>query len=278
MKLHRRTVRVDGQDLTAISLRPGTTARFATNRYRESWHVLSDRHGSTLLSRLLWGLSYQRRAGTLLVIDQHNLDPDPFEAEPSDPIVLVPANLTPLRGSTARALRHRLPFTDAPEGTVRWHTAGMDEPLAELRRYEDAKAVSADERTPETTEVLERYRRWRPEPADHGCRIERDGGLIVIAARPELLRRWALWIAIMGDRWYDDGRMDYLELESGPGEVEGLVQIFPDYARRVSTARVARAEILAELDEPRTPEEIRELVNRRSRLVRDGLPRGPEGS
>ena len=46
--------------------------------------------------RLLWGLAYTRRPGTLVVLDLPFLDPNPFDAEPADPVVLVPDDLTGL--------------------------------------------------------------------------------------------------------------------------------------------------------------------------------------
>jgi hypothetical protein len=68
MKLHRHLVRLDGRHYTVITPRPGTGPRFSTNRYHETWHVLSGLRGSQLLAHLLWGLAYQRVPGTLVVI------------------------------------------------------------------------------------------------------------------------------------------------------------------------------------------------------------------
>jgi hypothetical protein len=42
MKLHRHLARRDGRQHTVITPRPGTGPRFSTNRYHETWHVLSD--------------------------------------------------------------------------------------------------------------------------------------------------------------------------------------------------------------------------------------------
>jgi hypothetical protein len=126
LKLHRRVVRLDGRNYTVLALRHGSTCRFSTNYYHETWHILSDRDGAKLLARLLWGLAYQRVPGTLVLIDRPNLDPNPFDAEPADPIALVPADLTRLTPQAARALRARLPLTTPPDGTVRWQTPGYD--------------------------------------------------------------------------------------------------------------------------------------------------------
>ncbi|WP_156056105.1 hypothetical protein [Streptosporangium roseum] len=90
-----------------ITLRPGTRARFSTNFYHRTWHILSDPHGALLLSRLLWGLSFQRRPNTVVIIDRRFIDPNPFDAEQGDPIALVPADLTHLPARIARHLSRR---------------------------------------------------------------------------------------------------------------------------------------------------------------------------
>lgn len=119
-KLHRHSVMLDGRSYTIITLRADVDVRFSTNRFHETWHVLSDEPGAKMLARLLWGLAYQRQPGTLVLIDRAHLDPNPFDAEPADPIVLLPSHLTVLTRQAARALRRRPPTT--PDGTVRWRT------------------------------------------------------------------------------------------------------------------------------------------------------------
>ena len=47
--------------------------------------MLSDRHGARPVARLLSGLSYQARPGTILMIDRPFLAPTPFDADPADP-------------------------------------------------------------------------------------------------------------------------------------------------------------------------------------------------
>jgi hypothetical protein len=130
MKLHRHLVHADGRDYTVITLRPDAYARFSGNYYHGTWHILSDLHGARILARLLWGLAYQRKPGTIALIDHPHLDPSPFSAEPADPIALIPSDLTSLPGQAARELRRQLPLTH-PAGTVRWHTPGLDHALAD---------------------------------------------------------------------------------------------------------------------------------------------------
>ncbi|MDL4820704.1 hypothetical protein [Actinomadura opuntiae] len=238
MKLHRRTVRLGGRDHTVIGLRPGTRVRFSTNRFHETWHVLSDQHGARVLARLLWGLAYQSRPGTLLVIDRPFLVPTPFDADPADPIVLVPAWHTPFTGATARGLARRLPLRRPPDGTVRWRTHGLDGALADPRAWF----------------------RGRP-PAEWPERggVKRVHGLIaLLPARPVEALAWAVqagWLDAANPHGVDH---DYLggQCRSASGEI----QIFRDFHRLVSVARRARADVLARPGVPADPAELRPLV------------------
>jgi hypothetical protein len=137
-------------------------------------------------------------------------------------------------------LRARLPLT-RPEGTVRWHTPGLDLAIASR----DAGAAGG---------------RLRP---DGGCRIMRTGGLHAYAATADVLRKWAVNIYRLGSPIY--GGMDYVFLDAGPRRTgDGEVQVFTDYRRRVSAARAARCEILNEipdgLPQPLPPADIDPLI------------------
>lgn len=222
LKLHRRAMVLDGRVHTVISLRPGTDFRFSTNRFHDTWHILSDWRGARVLARLLWGLAYQRQPGTLVVIDPQHLDPNPFDAAPADPIVLVPSDRTVFTHQSATALRRRLPLRDRPDGTVRWQTFGLDPATAEVEAWRERMFAGVDEH-------------WAPPRGSY--RIERRGRLLVVAGSAEWLRDWAVGVALLGDDTCAD--MDYTYLgDSGDGEV----QIFRQYRRMVGSARQARAE------------------------------------
>ncbi|MFC8448907.1 hypothetical protein [Kitasatospora sp. NPDC057223] len=240
-------MRLDGRDYTVLSPRPGTRARFATNFFHQTWHVLSDRAGAGLLARLLWGLSYERHPNTLIVIDRPFLDPTPFEGEAADPVVLVPRDLTPLSEAAARALRRALPLRPAPDGTVRWRTPGLDLALADIEGWHE--------------KVREDYRRQR----DFAGLVTRRGGLIMIAAPPAELRCWAVDAARLGEGTRYDSDYTYL----GEGcPAEGEIQIFGRYRAMVSSAVVARREVLSEDTGEDLPQTVRERIWRRSAEVR----------
>jgi hypothetical protein len=243
LKLHRHVVRLDGRRFTVITLRPGTRARFASNRYHGTWHILSDLHGARVLGRLLWGLAYQRMPGTLVLLDRPQLDPSPFSGAPSDPVALVPAQLTSLPAAAARELRARLPLA-APEGTVRWHTPGL------------LPAVTAERERPVGVPA------WGFVPPDEAQRVDRRGGLVVMAAAPPVLRDWAVDVYRLGD--YASKGMDY----TGLGWSDGEVQVFTDYRRRVGAARVARREVLAARPGPLPEADLDPLIWARATAVR----------
>ena len=222
LKLHRHLVRLDGRQYTVITPRPGTGACFSTNRYHGTWHILSDLRGARLLARLLWGLAYQRIPGTMVVIGAPFLDPSPFDAEPSNPVAVVPARLTALTTQAARRLRQQLPL-GRPAGTIRWHTPGL------------APAVTAWQHNRGRPPG---QRPWYP-PPDARHRIDRSGGMLTLTATALELTRWAVTVAQLGD-WLQHG-MDYTDLNDADGEV----QVFTDYHRRVAAARTARRDILA---------------------------------
>ncbi|MEV4615893.1 hypothetical protein AB0K43_25370 [Kitasatospora sp. NPDC049258] len=240
-------LRLDGRPYTVLGLRPGTAARFATNHFHRTWHILSDPPGAQLLARLLWGLSYERHPGTLVVIDRPFLDPTPFEGEPSDPVVLVPRDLTPLGEGAARALRRALPLGPAPDGTVRWRTTGLDRALAEAEGWG------------------RRVRQEQRRGGDFRSLVTRRGGLVTVSAAPWQLREWAVDTARLGERGPDE--MDYTYLGEGcfaPGEV----QTFRRYRAMVSSAVVARREVLAADSGRDLPQSVRERIWRRSAEVR----------
>lgn len=251
LKLHRRVLRVAGREYTVIGLRPGTAVRFSANRFHDTWHILSDRRGAKLLARLMWGLSYQSRPGTLVLVDRPFLVPTPFEADPADPFVIVPGWHTALDRRAARALAARLPLRSVPDGTVRWRTHGLDAARADRRSF------------------WERHPHYPPFGPDRGRVARLPGGLIaVVAHRPDQLRRWA--VSIDGMCVANARGMDYCYL--GPWEYgyPGEVQIFRTFHRDVGIARRARAAVLARPHLPPDPLERQVRIWRQCGAIKRG--------
>lgn len=210
--------------------------------------MLSDQHGARVLARLLWGLSYQSRPGTIVVIDREFVTTTPFDGDPADPIVLVPAWDTPFTGRHARALKARLPLSSAPEGTVRWRTHGLDEaltaPRAWFREHED-----------------------RDDPLRG--RVENLNGLVVLRVHtPHEMREWAVLSGMLNP--HNKYGTDHSYLGEGMCfYASGEVQVFRDFRRDVSVARRARADVLDGLEAPVHPDVLRPLVwDRADRLKR----------
>lgn len=236
LKLHRHAVRSVGHVRTVITLRPGSRARFSTNRFHDTWHVLSDDYGARLLARLLWGLSYQARPGTIVLIDRPFLTPNPFDADPADPIVLVPGWCTPFDDRTARRLKARLPLAKS-DGTVRWRTFGLD-------------------RTLEPGGVQDWWDRTRHLPQTG--RVARSGGLLVLTpGTPEAARAWALDAARLDTRRYGTA---HVYLDPWDRGHEGEIQLFRRFRPMVSEASRARAQVLSRARPPSDPEALRTAV------------------
>ncbi len=256
LKMHLRLVSVGAYPYHLVMLRPGTRAGFSTNFFHQTWHLVTDQPGARLLARLLWGLSYQRQPGTLLLVHGDHLLRTPFEAERSDPFLLAPASLTPLDPERLRALKNRLARLGPPARTIRWQTFGLD---AALR-------ARGDGRSPVEAEG-DRLGRpggkqlWRQE------RMRRLGGFIVYSAPPAVLRLQAL--RVHGMRFPEGegpAAMDYhflAEQSSRDSWADGEVQIFADYRERVASAVQARRELVANPKVPVLSEEVQEVISRR---------------
>ncbi|MDI2126712.1 hypothetical protein [Yinghuangia seranimata] len=226
VRLHRRTVRLDGRDYTVLGLRPGTTERFAVNRFHETWHVVTHTAGARLLGRLLWGMAYQRRPNTIVVVDRPFLDANPFDAEPSLPIVIAPGDTAPFGDRAARELRRMLPLTGRPsEGGVTLRAHGLPSTPEAAHAWFDG-----------------RHREW------HGWKqrrfrptIEVRSGLLVLPGTARKLQEWAVEIGRLTAT--HQRPMDY-EFVNEDYSLE--VQVFAAYRDMVTAARLAREQVVNE--------------------------------
>ncbi|MVU77400.1 hypothetical protein GPX89_09085 [Nocardia sp. ET3-3] len=245
IKLHRHPVRSLGGVRTVITLRAGTRVRFSTNRFHGTWHVLSDDRGARLLARLLWGLSYQARPGTVVLIDQRFVAPNPFDADPADPIVLVPGWCTRVDDQVAGGLKSRLSLSN-PDGTVRWRTFGLDRALE-----------------PEAFEGWwDRYR-----GGEGNGRVSRRRGLLVLTpGSPDEARAWALHAARLdtANRY----GTDYVYLGPWDHGYDGEIQVFRRFRPMLSVAARARAQVLSRPDAPTDPHSLRSAIWQEAEHVR----------
>jgi hypothetical protein len=228
VKLHRREIMLDRKSYTVLSPRPTTPFRFATNLYHDTWHVLSDARGAHLLGRMFWSMAYQRRPNTIMVIDYPLLVPNPFDADPSSPILISNTNLGGLSKTAVTQLNQNLPFTSRSLGIVRLATPGLARLLAGQTDLERTQRDSGDSWT----------------AYERAGFTDRVKGVVVLAAAPPMLEWWALWLSRLGTRPYEGS--DYSELghsanrgwhrDAGTGEV----QIFERFSTMVSQAAETR--------------------------------------
>jgi hypothetical protein len=205
LKVHRRSVRLDGRAYTVLSPRPSVSSRFATSRDGATCQILTDPVGAQLLARLCWAMAYQRHQRTVTVIDPPFLVPDPFGAEPSSPIVIANSDLGSLNGPTLADLHSQLPLATPSDGTVVLQTRGLDQAL------DDPTAFG--QRADQVARRSERHQeRW----------IDGDSGLWVLTAPPPVLRAWAVELA------GPDGE------GAGAGEVRVLASMDDQAARSVA--------------------------------------------
>jgi hypothetical protein len=213
LDLHLRSYDVYGKPFRVVSLRPTTGARFSTNYFHDTWHILAGVDGARVLAQLVWGLSYAREPGTVVVIDGDHLCPTPFEADAPDPILIAKDQLACLDIDVLRALRLQLRRSPQKPVTIRWQTFSLD--------------------TAEVDVTLWRRRHRAMRLRD---RMSRRAGFVCMTAPAALLRAHALGFHHMGGDDYD-----YLGDRWPP---EGELQTIPQFDDKVSAATVARREIL----------------------------------
>lgn len=259
MKLHLRLLKVRGVDMRVITLRPHTEASFSTNYYHATWHILSDQHGAKLLGRLLWGLSYQSKRGTAILLHGEHIKPTPFGAEPSNPILLFVSGHASTHLKHLRALRRRINQLGRSGCSLRLKSFGLD---AALDRESAAREVG--EYQPEFSELhySSSDSQWRQEQMF--CR----GGFVCYTAPAEVMRMRAMTISQLDPTSYG---MDYYFLAEDPSYrwPDGEVQIFSDYRQRSQAAEQARREVLSSGQQFDTPEQLYEVVaSKRNFLLR----------
>ncbi len=263
MKLHLRKVNLQGRLLRLISLRPGTNVRFSTNYYHDTWHIISNTFGAQLLARLLWGLSYQQKPGTAVLIYGEHIQPTPFEAEPSDPILLLPANLTAQDHGRFRLLQQKLKHLGRSQCTIRWQTHGLD---AAVERFQEQRSLGSSYDSDDDDW------KWNSDskPLWNRETMCRQSGFVCYSAPPEILRYQATRIALLSGFTYDGMDYHYIAEKNHWWYPEGEIQIFSDYQARCNAAVEARSEIIGTANDVRDPNERNAIVSiRRLQLVHE---------
>lgn len=259
VKVHLRLVKAGRTVFRVVTLRPGALFAFSTNYFHETWHILSDVRGAGMLARLMWGLSFQQKPNTVVLIDVPHIQPTPFGAEPSSAILLMLDETPPCNPKSLNALKRRLTDRGSMR-TIRWHTFSMDLALRELQE-------AATDRTGEDSSSDWLNDRHTVEQLFSRERMFRRAGFVCYVAPRRIVRWSALHVARLGERMSDG--MDYLFLARENGWPCGEVQIFADYAERCSAAAAARARTLADGQEYSDEESLyRRIAARRDGILR----------
>lgn len=246
LKLHLRVFELHRTTLRIVTLRPQTGVRFSSNYFHDTWHILGGPDGAAILGRLLWGLAFQRHPGTVVLIDRDHLVPTPFEADPPDPILLVPDGLTRIDIDLLRALKLRLRRCRGPRTTIRWHTFGMPAAL-------DA--------------VVPNYIHHNRRALHSRERMSRRAGFLCYTAPAVILRDTATSIFHMSA---SSSGYHPLAEQSGHSSwrTDGEFQVVEQFARDVSAAKVARREILGGSREIASDAERVEIYRRKQEVLR----------
>jgi len=239
LKVHRRDLVLGGSRYTILSPRPGTESRFATNRFHDTWHVLTDLEGAHLLARLCWAMAYQRHDRTVAVIDPPFMVPNPFDADASSPIVIVNTDLGPFPRDCASSLRQALPFRTPSSGTVVLQTRGLDLALENPGAFAQGPD-QARWRDPH------RKRRW----------IEGSAGLVILAAPGPVLKTWGVELSQLGD-WMYEG-YDYSELDYSKND--GEVKVLDDFDSHVERAITLRTRLFPNAASRHLSEEEKQVM------------------
>jgi hypothetical protein len=236
LKLHLRFVRLGPRVARVVTLRQETSARFSTNLFHNTWHILAGREGAGVLARLLWGLSFQKHADTFVVIDGAHLATTPFDGDAPDMILLARMS-DAIDADMLRAIKLRLRRVPRVDKTIRFQTFGLE---------------SAD---PDWTSAREEVT-WR---AGFVCYRAPIGALRFRAVTARSMRRC--------------GEMDYCFLGEARryAHASGEIQIFRDFDDMVSSARVARTELVGEraIRDESERERVQTEALRRKKLLRD---------
>jgi hypothetical protein len=238
-----------------MALRAGDRVRYSVERWRWGLIIRSDLTGARLLGRLLWGLSYQRRPDTVLVLDPGHLTGDPSHGGPSPAVVFGPSTGTVLTASTARALARPALWRTRPDGTVGWNTDRLPAERADRQAQREARRLGAP---------------WPHSPDEPAARFVDAGGACAVLATPQTLRDWAVRITDAGGYWHHGESCT----EPAYGQVAIDVHAVRHYHRLVSAAARARAEVLAAGGRPADPAELDRRVAAHTEAVAARRP-GP---
>ena len=178
IRLHRRSVYLDGGLWTILTPRPGDPQGFSTGVEADSVHVLGPVASMEFLAHALWALAFQHKERTALLFDLPVMVPNPTTGESSRPIVWVNAEVGSPSPEMLDGLRELLPLESESDGTLKLRTAGLD------RALQHPESFAAKER--EMPDVA----KWSAN--DWNTWVTRQAGLVTAVMTPAVLRAYAV--------------------------------------------------------------------------------------
>jgi hypothetical protein len=227
IKLHLHLVTIGGYTYRILKLRPSDTLRLSNNYFHDTWHLLTDQGGVELLARLFWGLSHQKKPGTLLLIDAPHITTTPFEGDAALPCLIIPDGITRADKDLLRALHSRLRHLGAPTTTVTLQSFGLEEADDLYKRHH----IFDDELKP----------LWSRE------KMSQRGGFLCYTAPALVLQLQAVSIRRLRRSLYQGSNYTYLaEGDWRNSTPQGEVQIFADFTDRVAAASLAHQQLVGD--------------------------------
>ncbi len=177
LRVHRRSLYLDGANWTIFSPRPHEVVRLATGVAEEHVYLCANAHSLEVLAQGLWAMAYQHHERTLFLFDRSLMVPNPETGDTSRPVVIANSALGSLPATMLDELRTRLPLDGPSEGTVKLRTAGLDRALADPDAFVTREAGEEDAIA------------WTPAGWDEW--VKREAGLVTVCAPPPVLRGYA---------------------------------------------------------------------------------------
>lgn len=226
LRCHLRQIRVGKHTFQVLTPRPQDGLRFSTNYFHDTWHIVCSPGHVRALRRLFWATAFERHDNSLILLSGALLNPTPFDAAPSLPVILANSERTTLRHDDVALLLKLAAREHHPDGTVKLQTFGLD-------------AIDALER--------EDRRRWFREQSREAeargwsdLKVEKIGGAIAFFGPPPLLRQVASIKSL--ERPLSPGGSDQEFIGGDPRfrYFPGEIQVFGDYSAMLTDARLVR--------------------------------------
>ncbi|MBK5287850.1 MAG: hypothetical protein JJE46_05215 [Acidimicrobiia bacterium] len=184
LRVHRRSLYLNGANWTIFTPRPNEAVRLATGVTDETVSLYANAQSLEFLGQCLWAMAYQRHERTVFLFDRPVMIPNPTTGDLSRPVVVANTALGPVPAAMLDGLRPQLPLEGPTDGTIKLRTAGLDRALADPAGFATREAAEEDAIA------------WTPSDWDQW--VKREAGLVTVHAPAPVLRAYARATAEFG--------------------------------------------------------------------------------